>query len=253
MIELYEFTDGGTVYRYTSASRDVSYAGHTWTAIAIQRGPTALDREAEKNALQIDVPTDNPVALAHVRYPPDTPMAVRVFSGDTIDDMVVIMRGVVAGVMLSSYTATIEVRDWMAIFDRPTPRLRYQQLCRWALYSRGCGVNKESFRLDGTVSAISSDRLYVDAAIFATQPNGWLQGGTVTIRGQTRLIISHLGSGTIQISQQIEGLQLADTLIAYAGCGRTRDACNGKFSNSANFGGFTTLPPRNPHERSILR
>jgi uncharacterized phage protein (TIGR02218 family) len=249
MIELYEFTDGGTVYRYTSASRDVSYDGHTWTAIAIQRGPTSLDRESEKNTLQIDVPTDNPVALAHVRYPPDSPMAVRVFSGDSVGDLVVIMRGVVAGVMLSSYTASIEVRDWMAIFDRPTPRLRYQQLCRWALYSRGCGVDKEDFRLDGTVTVISSDGLYIQSAIFATKPNGWLQGGTVTIRGQTRLIISHLGTGTIQISQQIAGLALSDALVAYAGCGRTRGTCDGKFSNLANFGGLTALPPRNPHER----
>ncbi|MBK7804300.1 MAG: phage BR0599 family protein [Chloracidobacterium sp.] len=37
-LELYEFLDGATAYRYTSADGDVSYGGNTYAAVPIARG-----------------------------------------------------------------------------------------------------------------------------------------------------------------------------------------------------------------------
>ena len=37
-VELYEFINGATAYRYTSADGDVVYGGNTYTAAPIARG-----------------------------------------------------------------------------------------------------------------------------------------------------------------------------------------------------------------------
>jgi hypothetical protein len=52
-VELYEFLNGATYYRYTSADGDVTYGGNTYTAVPIARGAVEATSETARLALEI--------------------------------------------------------------------------------------------------------------------------------------------------------------------------------------------------------
>lgn len=252
MIELYRFTDGATVYRYTSADRDITYDSATWTAIPIGRGPVSRDREDAKNSLSIEMPSDNAIVLMHVTSPPDVPVAVEVLSGETVETIAVIARAVVSGVSISGNDASLDCQDAASDFDRPAPRLRYQRLCRWALYSRGCSLSADANSVTALITEVdATNQLRFRVADLTAFGADWARGGHIVVRGQARLVLSQDSSGWVEISRPITGLIATDSAKTFAGCDRTRATCNSKFSNLANFGGIPALPKRNPHERNI--
>src|SRR5690606_40354548 len=56
----------------------------------------------------------------------------------------------------------------------------YSPTCNWPVSSPGCGVNRELYRVDGTVNAI--DRDVVSAAAFGTKEDQWFAAGYVLRR-----------------------------------------------------------------------
>lgn len=250
MTELYKFTDGATVYRYTSADRDVTHDSATWTAIEISRSSFVSELEPERQRIDITVQRQNPVALLHLSIPPDKPIDVQIYQKSG-EEYPLAWTGVVSGVQWSGPEATMQCESPIVLEGRLGLRQRFQVMCRHALYSEGCGVNPASFKATGTVSALSLDGLTIFADIFSAEPGGYYTGGHVIVRGQARLVSSHIGAGSIKVTRHIDGLTVGDAIDAFAGCNHSWVACKAKFSNLPNYGGFSTIPRTNPVGRNI--
>jgi uncharacterized phage protein (TIGR02218 family) len=119
----------------------------------------------------------------------------------------------------------------------------YQRQCRHALYSPGCGVDKASFAVPGTVDTAVANQVFVTAA--AAFANNYFTGGMLTTAEGSRLIVEHIGTSLTLITP-LTVLTGGTPLTLYPGCDHTLDTCTNKFSNSLNFGGQPWLPLKNP-------
>jgi uncharacterized phage protein (TIGR02218 family) len=251
MIELYKFTHGATVFRYTSADRDVTHDDETWEPKVMERSGIDRGRDEESHSLSIETTHDNPVALLHLRTPPDHAVMIDVYqrAGDDYDR---IFTGTLSDVTWDGAEARLHCASPVAEADKPGLKGRFQRTCRWALYSRGCSVDPEDHRMDGLVDELNPANpraVRSDAALALGA--GWLTGGYVIINGQARLVTANGSLGWLDLAARIEGIAVNQEIIGYRGCNHKTTNCANIFDNLANFGGFTSVPKANPFTRDI--
>ena len=129
-----------------------------------------------------------------------------------------------------------------------------QRPCRHALYHGECRLTLSEWQLSGTASAFSGGTVTVAQA--ASQANGYYSGGIIAYGSALQLITSHTGS-TLKVLGSVGSLQEdiaasgAKTVSIAPGCNRSMSVCDGRFSNSLNFGGFEYLTESPFDGRSI--
>jgi uncharacterized phage protein (TIGR02218 family) len=260
MVELYKFTDGVTVYRYTSADSDIIYDGATWTAIPIGRGDRVRDTsEDTKNLLEVTVAQDNPVARLFLGRPPKGPVRFKLYRGETVETIALILTATVNSAQWSGSEATLECQSPMLVASRNGLRHRYQTQCRHALYSRGCGVDKTAFDLDYTFVGLELSGKRIRASTAIELVDGYAVGGILEIGGERRLILDHasiLDGGSYDVYFDVMrpfsvAITAGDAVKAFAGCDHDVVTCREKFDNLANFGGFPVIPKVNPFDRRL--
>jgi uncharacterized phage protein (TIGR02218 family) len=256
MIELYRFDYGSTVYRYTSADRDVTYDEETWTAIPIDRSDRVRDTsEDTKNLVTIPVAHDNEVARLFLQSPPDVPVRLRLYRGIDEESITLALTATVTGVKWSGYEATIECESPMIAAARNGLRARYQSQCRHAVYSRGCGVDPEDFTTTFTFVALELNGRRVKVTGTTTPAEDYHAGGALTIDGEIRTIVANIsgfGETFFDIDRPFSApITVGATVEALAGCEHSVEMCRDRFSNIENFGGFTAIPKVNPFERRL--
>jgi uncharacterized phage protein (TIGR02218 family) len=260
MVELYKFTDGVTVYRYTSADSDIIYDGATWTAIPIGRGDRVRDTsEDTKNLLEVTVAQDNPVARLFLGRPPKGPVRFKLYRGETVETIALILTATVNSAQWSGSEATLECQSPMLAASRNGLRHRYQAQCRHALYSRGCGVDADDYDVYFTFIQLVLAESRVKVAASAPLTDGYAVGGVLEINGERRLILDHAsgiedGDDVVffDIARPFSvGIEPGDAVKAFAGCDHDVVTCREKFDNLANFGGFPVIPKVNPFERRL--
>lgn len=260
MIELYRFDHGPTVYRYASADSDIIYDDATWTAIPLGRGDRVRDTsEDTKNLLQVTVAQDNPVARLFIGRPPKGPVRFKLYRGETVETIALILTATVNSAQWSGSEATLECESPMIVALRSGLRHRYQTQCRHALYSRGCGVVSADFDIDYTFVQLELEGSRVKVAASGPPAIGYFVGGVLQIGGERRLILSH--SSVVESSSHFVSFDIArpfsvtievdDAVKAFAGCDHDVATCRVKFDNLPNFGGFPVIPTVNPFERRL--
>jgi uncharacterized phage protein (TIGR02218 family) len=259
-LELYEFQTASTTYRYTSGDEAVTIGLGTFTPTLIGRGDSSASHEDGQNSLSIEVARTNPVAALHVDLPPDQPVKVTLYRlerGATTATRWWV--GFVAGVRWDGSVAVLECDTILRAADRPGPRQRFQQPCRWALYSRGCGVDPESFKDTGTINAINQPIRLVQVLLPVQRDVRWFNGGWLQV-GNRRVLIASSGGGfavggsfahTLTVAYWAGELVLDSEVDVFAGCGHQRIDCLSKFNNVANYGGFAHLPKADPYEQRM--
>jgi uncharacterized phage protein (TIGR02218 family) len=260
MIELYRFDHGPTVYRYTSADSDIIYDDATWTAIPLGRGDRVRDTsEDSKNVIQVTVAQDNPVARLFIGRPPKGPVRFKLYRGETVETIALILTATVNSAQWSGSEATLECQSPMLVASRNGLRHRYQTQCRHALYSRGCGVDPAAYDVDFTFIQLELAESRVKVAAAAPLTDGYAVGGVLEINGERRLILDHASgveSGSDVVFFDIArpfsvDIEAADAVKAFAGCDHDVVTCRVKFDNLPNFGGFPVIPKVNPFERRL--
>lgn len=261
--ELFEFTQGASVWRFTGIENGaVSFAGHSFTPAAIHMDAIESSVEAAASVVPISVAHDNPVAMLFDNGPPELEVTVVVYhlQRDSSDSY-------------SPFSGSVVTRDVEAVGEPPkiesklicaplgnalsrgVPRLRYQFPCNLRLYK--CGVVLATFTFPRTVSAISALTVTVSAIAKADHyfDGGYAQLNTVATR---RKIISQVG-GLLTLSRVFPAgtLAVADTLKLVPGCDHFKDgdcrsvANGGKFDNQQNALAFVKIPGRDPHVGTI--
>lgn len=242
--ELYRFTLGSTVWRYTTAQSAIAYLGDTYAPAPLRRSGIEQTQEFGRATLTLDAAADLPVARPFIVTPPDGGLSLTVFRRHAGDgDFITWWKGRVVSVVFSAGTVQLRCEPVFTSLKRSGRRAHYQIGCRHPLYGGGCRVNAADYRVAGSVQAISGTTVY--APEFLARPDGWFSGGRLAALGLQRMVIGHTG-GAVTLSAPIPGLAAGQAFEAWPGCDHTIATCAAKFANHQNFGGFPFIPLKNP-------
>jgi hypothetical protein len=138
-------------------------------------------------------------------------------------------------------------------FKRKLPRFFIQKGCNYTLGDACCKIAKSSLAVSGTLSGINTTSTVILTAaptLPAGYANKWFASGWLDVTGtdgshHRRAILDCSKSGslfTLSLNRPLPSSCEGRTATAYPGCSGDYSECSGKFSNSANFGGFPWLP-----------
>lgn len=252
---------GVNFYRHTSATRDISWEGVLFTALALQRDEVAITMPGQDKDLILTLPIDHPFVRRWTQQgiPPQlcTLEAYRQNGGETE----VLWFGSITSMNASGGVAKFRVPslagEWML---RPVPSFTVGKDCGHVLFDTGCGLSRTgshgglAFKVTATVTYVNGRDIRVDLG--DTDRNGtWAEGGEVVhaltgermgIATQTDLSPGSSSVADLRMHLQIVGLAVGHTVDIYAGCNHTIAECNTRFGNKANFVGFPQAPSKNP-------
>ena len=252
-VELYEFYTVGTFYRYTSAAHAVVKGGDTFTPESIRRGDVVQNEEISKAGLRLTVPRENRFAASFLGFAPEGVTTLTLYRGhttDTASEFVSYWKGRVLSAKADQFEIILECESVFSSLRRAGLRARYQRNCRHAIYQRGCLVSMDSYRVDGSVIAVSGNNITVSAA--AGYADGYFTGGAARAPdGSFRFITAHAGD-TISLARPFSVAMGGEPVVIFPGCDGLKATCETKFNNLLNFGGFPYFPARNPFDGGSL-
>lgn len=242
---------GSTLELYTNANRPITVGSETYQPLAIERSALRDSSEIRKNIVTITMPVDAPCASWWRPYPPGRRVDAVWLSmhwGD--DEMVVEWIGRVIQpkyfddkLELSCEPSTSNGRSRGRV-------LRWQRSCPHAVYDDLCGVDRNLHALPATLTSVVG--ITLQAAEFATLPDGRLAGGYVTWTrpdGETdfRTIATHVGNA-VTMNYGDDTLAVGSAVTAFPGCKHNMQDCDGYFGNALNYGGSKDMPIRSPFD-----
>lgn len=123
-----------------------------------------------------------------------------------------------------------------SLANKPGVTQAYTRQCNAVIYDKQCKVNKERYRVNGTVQQISPTSIQVPQA--ANYQDGWFNGGFIEFNvgsGELdrRYIENHQGITLILWGGGVS-LSLGQTISLFPGCDLTIGTCQKKFDNLLN-------------------
>lgn len=252
-------TVGGTVYRYTSADKNITYGGNTFSAndVLFKRGRTRLIIGVEVDELDLTFYAKSNNLLGGVPF-------LHAVHNRALDGAEVLLeRGFmptwndpVTGALIQfggrcgpfdlgrAGGARVKVKSDLELLNVKIPRNAYQPGCLHTLFDAGCGLTKASFGA-ATTAASGSTKQVLNCGL--AQAAGYFDQGTITFtsganNGVTRNVKSYT-PGVVTLSYPLPSTPaIGDGFTAYPGCDKRQATCSGKFSNLANFRGFPYVP-----------
>ena len=163
-VELYDIAMGVTHWRLASGGEDIVYALNTYESAPCKRTEIEKTGEIPKDSIQLELPRGHAIGSLFIASVPDQEMTITIYRGHGAF-FITYFRGYLTYVEFDAKniaTCTFEPRS----SDLPYVggRRRVMRLCGHLLYSFRCGVNKEAYRLDGTIDSI--DGVTVTASEF---------------------------------------------------------------------------------------
>lgn len=243
-VELYLFQLGLKYWSFTTGQTVQNYLGRDYQPIGFGRSQIENGQEFGKARLTLETIQDFEPAQEFIAGTPDGVMNLTLFRKHRGDaDIAVYWKGRVVAVTFANAKAKLTCEPVFTSLRRAGLRATYQTPCRHLLYGPGCLAAMESFRASATLTGVNGISLQSQA--FLSLGDGWLSAGKL-VRGLTqRMIMTHAGE-TITLTEPIIGLAAGETVDVYPGCDHSLAACQGKFNNLANYGGFPWIPVKNP-------
>lgn len=250
-IELYEFTRGAIVQRYTSADADFTLLSTTYIAATMQRSQIETSAERARNTITITGARDFPIAdLFRIAPPADVVMLTikRVHRGDT--DPAVIWMGRVVNCEWAGSVSRLTCEPVITSLRRNGLRRKYQRQCPLPLYSQGpgmCNVVRATHSTTTTVTAAAGLVLTVATLASKPYPGGFVEWQTPAGPVERRFITGRAGLD-LTLSQAFVGITPGATVTVSPGCDHTQGTCIATYANGANYGGFPFIPLKNPFD-----
>lgn len=250
-IELYTFSVGTTVYRFSSGEEPYVLDDQTYAPVPISRTTIVVSNEVQGEVISVTVPATTALVRRYINVVPGqvgTLTILRLHRTDVDDETSLVFKGLVrsVGFSLNGLQATINVAPINGSLSRTIPRFVYSGPCNNVLFDAGCKVNSNDFRYEGDVLTVSGSTLSIDGLSSGSRPNGWASGGfAVSPSGvDYRLILTHTGD-SITLLLPFEGVGVGSSVEVFAGCGHDIQTCKDKFDNVINYGGFHWVPTEN--------
>ena len=253
---LFESEDGRYRWAFTTDARERTLGPIVYKPEAIKRGElkqTAGDSNVE--TLQVTLPFDTPVAVAHVPYLPPRPIRLTVYAyqrNDPAAEIVQAFTGFVTSFTQKGAEAILECSQILDNLSQTVPWAVFKPGCVWGLYQIGCGVDKQLWKNTAIVTTINKS--VIGSSEFSSKPNGWYTNGFAynPETGEQRFIVAHDSvAGTITLVYPFLALNGGQDLEVFAGCARTKEVCSDKFDNKINYVGFDHFPEYNVFQQGI--
>jgi uncharacterized phage protein (TIGR02218 family) len=257
-ITLYEFSWGPTIWRYTSADRNIEFpagSGDFWAAIPISDEGFTQGPQAE--SLTITLPSRLEVCQLFRSTPPSLSVWINVkrfHRSDPDQEAVTYWVGTVGNVKRGkdALIAQIVGLSIDATIKRVGLRDCWERGCPYSVYDGDCRADKELFKTVATITAIEGTTITVDTlgAFAGAQYNGgffeWVASteGTLDRRG----LEHYLGANQFNLLGSADRLTVGLEISMYLGCDLTPEVCDGTFDNLANHGGLKFLPGESPFD-----
>lgn len=254
-VELYEFTQGTQRWFYCSGADPVTRLSVVYAPSNIQRDRVKQSTDIFKNGIKLTFPRDNEFAKQFLGFAPEEVTTLTIYRGhysDPDQQFVIYWKGRLLSAKATESKIELECEPIYTSIRRPGLRAKFEYGCRHVLYGRGCGVNRELYKHEGTVIGISGGLNVSVSGIVGVFPDGYFTGGIIFDEdGASRFIVAHVGA-VLTMSRPLPSIVGASTARVYPGCDHLRTTCLTKFNNLDNFGGFPWVPSRNPFDGSSI-
>lgn len=251
---LYEFSWGPTVWRYTSADREISWGGFTWTPLPIK--DDGFTQGANANDLTITLPRRLPIVQLYNGTPPSTPIEIvcRRFHKDDPDEE--------AGTYWIGNIATVKHKDVATSQITSLPigrtvrrvglRLCWGRDCPNVLFDSGCRVDPAAFKTETTITALTGNTVTVASlgAFPASRYAGGMIEWAATPEGaiDRRPIERPVAGNELMLLNTTDRLVVGQPVTIFIGCDLTAETCKNVFNNLPNYGGFQFLAGKSPFD-----
>lgn len=251
-VRLYLFSLGVLRWAYCNADRDLTVANIRYQALPISDDGIRQTGESSADEINITAPADLEVAQLFRGMPPAAKVELTIRDIHVGDPQAVVRQvGTVKTVKWPrTDTATVVCQPLDAVLNDTGLTLGWERDCPYYLYSTLCGVDRNRYRVEGSIQSL--DGLRISVATAAGYPDGWFAGGMIewdlgSGELDRRFIEAHTGQ-RLQLLGGTDGLTPNLALYVYPGCGRTIQVCSEKFGNSDNYGGANAMPGSSPFD-----
>jgi uncharacterized phage protein (TIGR02218 family) len=256
---------GGTVYRWTSYSEDITTDGHTWTAGGtgtaplVGRGKVRDTIGLDPSDLDISLLCGDSAELGGQRLAAAAVAGAFDWATVTLHRAYMSSPGVVVGTLVrfagqvsevtpAGSAVRLSVRSDLEALNQVLPRNVYRELCIHAVFDAGCGLAVASYTTTGTVQAGSTAAL---VKLNVLTSSGYYNGGRFVftsgaLDGVERTIATYINSGGVGNFTFTTPLPSApatsDGASVIPGCDKTMAICSSRFSNLNRRRGFDFMP-----------
>lgn len=163
---------------------------------------------------------------------------------DLTQGKLVVKRGRLGEVTLNSQMFQAEVRGLTQHLSQTIGDV-FSPSCRAILGDSKCKVALAGFTVSATVSEVVNNQTF--KATTLTEAAGWYTGGEVEWTSgnndSRKMEVKEFASTQVVLALPMgKSIQVGDTFDIIAGCDKTRETCQSKFSNIINFRGEPDVP-----------
>lgn len=241
----------GTVHGFTSHDRDLVVSGVTYKAStgllpsAISSGADlAVDNLDVVGALDASVITEADLNAGKWDY-----ATVEIFQvnwADLTQGTIKLRNGKLGEIRFGRQQYSAELRGLTQLLQQAVGEL-YSATCRADLGDARCKITLASFTVTGTITSVTSNRVFTDSG--RGEGSAWFEGGKITFtsgpnNGLSMEVKSFAAGGqfTLQLEMPFT-VQAGNTYSVHAGCRkRFTEDCKNKFNNVVNFRGEPHVP-----------
>lgn len=252
---LFDIAIGTHHWYFTNADTLINFNAHVWErleGIAHEVLPDALNTDRGKVAIKL--PFNHELSQLFLPGTPGGSNEVTIWHGHVgSSEYKRMWQGRVVEFIVQLPYASLITESRLTSVRRNVSGMLISTACPVPVFGSKCGLNKEDYRTNATVSSVTG--LSIVAAAFATKPDKYLLGGYVTWPHPTLVgvemignIIDHVGN-TITLAMPAPSIAAGTVLAAYPGCNHEYAGdCKNKFNNTVNFRGAPFLNNRNPFD-----
>ncbi len=239
----------GQVFGFTDSDRDIVFAGITHHA-ATGSNPSSIKTTSDLSVDNLEVQavldsstiTEADIQAGLWDYA-QTKISIVNYLDLTMGEMI-LRQGFLGNITTGRFNFIAELRGMMQPLQQTIGRVCGAS-CDVALGSAKCGIVLATFTVTGSVTAVTSSRIFTDS--IRAEAAGYFDGGLITWTGGLnatyQMEVKTFAAGVISLQQAMpNAITLGDTYSMSAGCDKLRSTCVSKFNNVVNFRGFPDLP-----------
>jgi uncharacterized phage protein (TIGR02218 family) len=159
---------------------------------------------------------------------------------------ILLARGTLGEISIGRGQARTEIRGLAQELQQEVLELT-SPTCRADLGDARCKVNLASFTATGTITSVSSNKIFIDSS--RSEGEGHFNNGLLTWtagdNAQLKMEVKYYSAGSKQFELHHAmpyPVQIGDTYQVYRGCDKSLSTCRNAFNNVVNFRGEPHLP-----------